>query len=253
MVRQEHELDGTPVEELILAELDHALSPREERALTDHVQACVSCRELRLQHQRLHQRIGVPVEAKIVSRERPRIWERIEAARRIAPRRTPLVVLSAVAAVLVLGLGIAVALLAGRAQVGVLAPANEEVVRLSFERPDGLAGTLAVEQGPAVARPGEGTGVAARAEIAFPRKVAAGTAEIRSQAEGEPSYHTLASVGLATTTRASARGTLPRPEGTEPVVYRLWVHIETDEGTFDTQPLVIDLIPLKSGERARPH
>lgn len=251
MVSAVHRIGRTPVEELILAELDQALPPNSEVAFEEHLRGCVACRELRVRHRRLHERLRTPPEPRTVERAREQIWAGI-ASRRSAPRRSragPLARLAFVAAVLLAAAAVS-PLLAER--VPVAAPAREEVTRLGFDLPGGGAGTLFIEQGSALARAGEEVGVGARAELLFDRAVPAGAAEIRFQGEGDHSYGVLgAAPDLAGVTRMRFGGTFPRPPGGLPVTYRVWVHLEAQGLTLDTQMLHIDVLPLPRGERAR--
>jgi hypothetical protein len=254
-VRPEHRIGPAPVEDLILAELDQALSRQLGRALEEHLRICGSCRELQARHRRLHERLRAPVEERLLARVRSEVWAGISSRRTAATKSVPALLpqLALVAALIALA-ALTGTLLAERVQVAAPAPAREEVARMSFDLPEGGSGTLLIEQGAALARPGEEVGVGARAEVRSARAIRAGSAEIRFQGEGDLSYGILgAAPDLAGLSRTSFGGTFPRPPGITVLTYRVWVHLEADGATLDTQPLLIVVMPLQAGERARIH
>lgn len=85
----------------------------------------------------------------------------------------------------------------------------------------------------------------------FTQSPTAGSAEIRFRATGDASYGVLgASPDLRSLTRAAFGGVVPRPAGSQPVTFEIWLHVETEKGTSDTRPLTVRVIPTRDGERA---
>lgn len=251
-----HHSSGMPVEDLVFTELDRELPQELEDALEEHLRVCGPCRELRMRHRRVHEQLHTPMHAIAFDRARTEVWAAIE-ARRSLPQRRALGLLGrvafAAAVALVAGL-IGVVLAERAAPVASPAPLREVVAKTSFELPDGGTGTLVIQQGSALARVGERTGVGARAELVFARAPRTGAAEIRFKGEGDLSYGVLGSAPeLADRTRAGFGGNFPRPAATGPVTYEVWLHLEMDDRSLDTKPLLIDVMPVRSGEQARPH
>lgn len=251
-----HRAGGTTVEDLILAELDRQLPPELEDALQEHLRVCSTCRDLRARHRRLHRRLRAPTEVTSFDRAHAEMWASIEARRWLPRRRTiGLLVRVAFAAAVLLAAGLIGVVLAERAApVASPAPLREVVAKTGFELPDGGTGTLVIEQGSALARAGERIGVGARVELVFARAPRTGAAEIRFAGQGDLSYGVLGSApDLGGRNRAGFGGEIPRPAATGSVTYEVWLHLETDDRSLDTKPLVIDVLPVQSGEEARPH
>jgi hypothetical protein len=245
-----HRVDGQLVEELLSAELDHALSAAEARALQEHLRACHECKELAARQDRLHIELRTsasPGDA----RHRKVIWAGI-ASRRARPRRA--------LAGRVLQFGLAAAVLVAAVLTGLVfvdgpaaapPPLREVVASASFELPGGQ-GTLTVEQGTALARAGAQIGVGARAELRLAQAPTRGEAEIRFRRQGESAYGVLgASPDIAGSTRASFGGSFSRPAAPDKVTYEVWVHFESALGSVDTPPLVISISATRRGEEVQ--
>ncbi len=246
-----HRVAGHLVEELVSADLDHALSAEEARVLEEHLRGCGVCRALVTRQERLRTELRT-LGARTTLDERDRIWTEI-ASRRAVPRRAfagGLVQLGFAAAVL-LAAALTSFLLPGRLPAAAPPPVREVVASSSFELPGGN-GTLTIEQGNALARPGAQIGVGARAELRLAQPPTRGSAEIRFRAEGESSYGVLGSApDLAGSTRLSFGGAFPRPAGPDPVTYEVWVHFESDAGSVDSTPILIDVTATRRGEEGR--
>lgn len=190
--------------------------------------------------------------ARTTRRDSDELWAAI-ALRRAHPRRTHeggLMQLG-VAAVILLTAAVTGFLLLNRLPIAAPLPPREVVARSSFELPGG-DGTLTIEQGSALAPAGAQIGVGARAELRLTQAPTRGSAEIRFRREEDTLYGVLgSSPDLAGSTRVSFGGSFPRPEGPDPVTYEVWVHFESDSGSVDSAPLLVNLTATRRGVEAR--
>lgn len=248
-----HRIAGRLVEELVSADLDRALTAQEEGALTEHLRGCAACQRMRARYERQHQQLRAWSSASSLARDREAIWAGI-ASRRARPRpRWPPFVGAVTFAAVVLLAAVLVGVVLGE-RVAAPGPVREVVASTTFDLPAGGVATLTIEQGTALARPGEHTGVAARAEIRLPAPATRGSAEVRFRREGEVSYGVLGSApDLSGSNRSSFGGAFPRPDGTGAVTYHIWLHLETDTGTIDGTAIVVDVTATRRGEVARAH
>lgn len=248
-----HEVAGRRVEELIFAELDDALTQEEERELHGHLAACEPCQRLRLRQRSLHAGLaGRRNDYRATARAEERVWRRLEEARTPGPPRVgadwrALLTLVAVALALFVGIGI---LVATRVDVASPVPEREEIAALAFVFTGGR-GSLQVEQGRAAAHPRSDTGVLARTWLEFDAPTD-GLAEIRVREPGQPSYGILARADLSGTRRASLEGRFPPLRPGESRTWELWTHLETASRVFASEPLAIEVVGTRQGERARP-
>lgn len=245
-----HRIARQSVEELIAADLDRVLTAEEAHALEEHLRGCGTCRGLLARQESLHAGLRA-LAAPATPRESDEIWAGI--ASRRAPRRAfagGLIQLAFAAAVLVAA-ALTSFLLLDRLPAAAPPPAREVVASSSFELPGG-DGTLTVEQGSALARAGVQIGVGARAELRLAQPPTRGSAEIRFRREGDTSSGVLGlSPDLAGSTRVSFGGPFPRPEGSGPVTYEVWVHFESDAGSVDGAALLVNVTATRRGEEAR--
>lgn len=255
MVSASHRVGERLVEDLILVEIDGALTAEEQAALAEHLRECDACRALSARHGRLHERLrassGVPIPQIV----RDEIWAGV-ASRRAAPQRWGLGLVGqlAVAVVVLLVAALASFVLVERTRVAAPTPVREVVVATDFVLPGGGSGTLTIEQGSAFASPGEQIGVGARAELRFARPPASGSAEIRFRREGDASYGLLGSApDLTGSSRLSFGGLFPRLQENRPATYEVWLHLISDAGTADSTPVLIDVTATRRGLEARPH
>ncbi len=253
MVSGAHRSGDRLVEDLVLARLDRAPGPAEEDALATHLRDCRECAAFARQQERLHAALRtIAAPARVDAAERERIWAEIASRRRASQVRWPRILgrLAFAAAVLLVAAIAGFLLVQGRPAAA--PPVREVVATSTFELPGGTA-TLAVLQGSAFARQGARIGVGVETEIVLNEPAKTGRAEIRFRPQGDSSYGVLgAAPDLAGSTRATVGGAVPRPAGPEPVIYEVWLHLELDAGTIDSQPLIVEVTPIRDGEQARP-
>lgn len=248
-----HRLGGRPVDELVSADLDHALTAEESDAFEVHLQDCQECRAHRARQEHLHSGIRTLAFMPVEAHDRRQIWTGVTTRRR-APRQrlVPFLAPLTTAVVVLLAAAVAGSILTGRAQVASPPAARQLVASISFDTPDVGNGTLIVEQGGAVARAGFLTGVAARAELQLARPLTQGSGEIRFRRRTESSYGVLAAApDLAGSSRSMFGGAFPRPSEPGPLPYDVWLHVDTPTGSFDSAMITIEIVATRAGEEAR--
>lgn len=247
-----HRVAGRLVEELVSADLDRALAPEEAEALAAHLRVCDACEQMRARYEKQHERLRALSSAGQLARDREQIWAAIVSRQAVMPRRLPAFGGVTLAVVVLLVATLAAFVVVERAPVAAPVPIREVVASAAFDLPGGGTGSLTIEQGSALARPGQQLGVGARAEIRLARPATRGSAEIRFRREGDPSYGILGSApDLAGSSRLSFGGAFPRPAGIDPVIYEVWLRFETDAGSIDGTPIVVELTATRRGEEAR--
>ena len=263
-------LDHRAAEELILARLDDALTPDDERRLDEHVRTCTSCRAQNEHQRRLHDRLtGAIADRGELRRAERRVWSRIEAAPR-APASRPrpgLAGFGVALAVLVLAVIGAGWLRSYRLEVaGDRLPVlyREEVVALDFAAPDakGAAapvarGSFAVLQKHIEGRNGLAAVVLADVHLA-PDALPA-SIEVRFRDAGDRSYGILVRTeGLTEPRRATGEtrmtyeAPLPPTDRGATRTYEIWVHLDLRSGAYDSGAVAVQVTGAPEGERARP-
>lgn len=244
-----HRIGGHPVEELLSAELDRALNPEEAETLAAHLRACGTCTQLRARYDKQHRELRTLSRTGELARDREQIWAAIMSRQAVTPRRSPALGGVTFVVVVLLAAAVAAFVLVERTLVAAPPPGREVIATAAFALPGGGTGSLTIEHGSALARPGQQTGVGARAEIRLPQPATRGSAEIRFKRDGDVSYGILGSApDLSGASRLSFGGAFPRPAGTDPVTYEVWLHLETDVGSIDSTPIVVGVRPTRRGE-----
>lgn len=248
-----HELAGTAIEDLILAELDDELPDASERAYRAHVAACAECQRLRAQHRALQTRLAAALPARDAQ---PRVWAAVRGGPRQARWGGLQAGLAAVAAavVLVLAIGSLGSIRVGVAGDGLPVLYREDIARVATG--DAGDGTLAV----IVKRP-ESAPRDLRAFAVLQLQVAAtdlpGIVEIRFQERGADAHGVLGRIRLGPEDRASGRAQLTLDAPFPPLgrgerrVYRVWVSVEGPRGERRSPELAIEVSGEAGGQRAR--
>jgi hypothetical protein len=159
---------------------------------------------------------------------------------------------SALGIVVVVG---AIALLAVAVRNGVAAPSGPERVELARRESTfpGVQVELLVQEGRALAWPDAKIGVGASAELRFSSPQERGLAEIRVREPGG-FYGLLARApDLAGARRVLIQNGFPHADYGSTTTYEVWVHLETTSGTFDTDPVLIEIQGVAGGEHGIPH
>ena len=238
------------VEDLILAELDDALSTAEHQALNAHAARCARCSSFRLEQRTLHRAAaGRPFSSMDLSLGHDLVWRRLaepRVARTTAYWRTAwgAVALAAMLAV------IAGATLTFGLRQGVARPDSSTVVIARVETDMAIAaGTLTVTERLGADRARQ---VVVLADLRLLATSTAGLLEIRAQQRGE-SYGVLAALpALAGVTRAHLEGTfLPLPVNSSEH-YDVWIHIEADGRVYESAPILLRITSDRTGTHARP-
>lgn len=245
----EHRLLGYSVGELLSAEIDRALSAEESTALHAHLLACEMCRNLRasLLSVQTRVRVGEPRANEVIRAQQESL------ARIITVRQhTSLVATLAHGALVVAAALVAIVALAMWPRTPSANPAIPERELVATRTSDTALGTvtLTIEQGRFAARPRQNIGVTTRAEIRL-NVATEGSAQIRIEEPGE-TYGILATTpNVAGATLVRLDGALPPLDPGESHDYKVWVHLETTAGMYDSEPLLIRVEGSPDGERAR--
>lgn len=246
-----HRIGSERVEELVLARIDRALDTATEDALDRHLRTCQACTVFATRQERLHASVRALAPAHVDTRDRERIWVGIAARRRARRPTWPRVVGQLALAAVVLLVAVLAGVFVVQSRSAAPVPAREIIATRTSAVPGGTA-TLSVIQGSTVARAGWRVGVGVEATLDF-QAATAGSAEVRFRPRGDPAYGILgAAPDLAGVTRATFGGAVPRPSGSQPVTYEIWLHLETGGGTIDTDALLVQVTATRDGERAEP-
>lgn len=249
-----HRVAGRLIEELVSADLDRQLAPEDASALEEHLRHCDECRELLVRREKLDEGLRTLSRPATSANDSDVVWAGI-ASQRAEPRRIPAVLgRLAFAAVVLLAAALAGIVLVGRGPAATAPPERELVATATLDLPGGGTGTLTIEQGSALARAGSQTGVGSRVELRLAQPPTHGRAEIRFSREGESAYGILGSApDLTGSSRSTFGGAFPRPAGSEPVTYRVWLHFDADTGAADSTSIVVEVTATRRGEEARAH
>ncbi len=247
-------IDDRHSEDLVLARLDRVLDAADEEALDAHLSDCQECVAFAGRQERLHASVRALAATHVDAAERARLWAAIASRRQTPPTSWPRRLGQLAFAATVLLVAALVSFLLVQSGPAAAPPPVREVVETRvFDVRVGTA-TLSVLQGSALAREGMRIGVAVSAELRLDAPATAGRAEIRFAQPGDVSYGILgAAPDLTGSTRVTLGGAVPRLSDPEPVIYEIWLHMETSTGASDTQPLVVQVTATRDGEEARPH
>jgi hypothetical protein len=240
---------GEHVDELILAELDGALSAVERKTIESHVMRCDRCAATRMEQRSIQNTVaGPPISSMDLARGHDLVWRRL-----VEPRLAPAAgfwrsAWSAVALAATIALVVGVAL--------------TFIVTQSAARPDSRAVVIA-QQAVAVG-PGAGTvtvterlgpdsarQVVVASDLRFAPSPTKGVLEVRLQRTGE-SYGILAAIPtLAGVSAARTEGIVPPPASASDH-YDVWVHVEIDGRVYDSAPIPLRITSDRTGTHARP-
>ena len=239
---------GEHVDELILAELDGALSAVERKTIESHVMRCDRCAATRMEQRSMQNTLaGPPVSSMDLTRGHDLIWRRI-AEPRLAEAtgfwRTAWTAVT-LAATIALVVGVALTFIVTH---GAARPDSSAAVIAQQDLALGAGvGMVTVTErlGPAVARQ-----VVVTSDLRFAPAPGSGVLQIRLQRTGE-TYGILAAVpSLAGVTSTRIEGIVPPPASASDH-YDVWVHVEIDGRVYDGAPISLRITSDRSGTHAR--
>lgn len=237
------------VEDLILAELDDALSAAEQRAIVSHVARCTRCAAFRLDQRRLHRAVaGRTLSSLELQLGHDLVWRRL-AEQRVARTTAWRTAWGAFAFAALLALIAGATFMFGLRQ-GVARPDSSTVVIAQVDTATPVAtGTLTVTER---LGPGGTRMVEVVADLRFVAASDTGFVEVRAQQRGE-SYGVLATVpALVGVSRARVAGFFPPLPDPAKEHYEVWIHIEADGRVYDSARIPLRITADRSGMHARP-
>lgn len=237
------------VEDLILAELDDALSAAEHQTLNAHAAHCARCSAFRLEQRTLHRAAaGRPFSSMDLSLGRDLVWRRLAEPRVVRATASWQTAWGVVAIAAMLALIAAATLTFGLRQ-GVARPDSSTVVIAQVETDMPIAaGTLVVTERLGADRARQ---VVVLADLRLLSTSTTGLLEIRAQQPGE-SYGVLAVLpALAGVTRAHVEGAFPPLPVNSSAHYDVWIHIEADGRVYESAPILLRITSDRTGTHAR--